>query len=181
MAISNAFKFANNILTNGGYDAADLVGAAGGENTPAFYARLSASQTVSNNTGTKAQCNTEIFDTDGCYDNATNYRFTPTTAGKYFVFGQVTFNADANDGLQLGISIIKKNGSTIFYTQFDQRNQYAGPDNTVLVSGIVDMNGTTDYLELFGEIYVVVGSTFRFNGSGSHNMTSFGAYKLIGV
>jgi len=28
MAQSNAFKFANNILTNGGYDAADLVGAA---------------------------------------------------------------------------------------------------------------------------------------------------------
>ena len=33
MAISNAFKFANNILTNGGYDAADLVGAAGGSFT----------------------------------------------------------------------------------------------------------------------------------------------------
>ena len=31
MAQSNAFKFANNILTNGGYDAADLVGAAGGK------------------------------------------------------------------------------------------------------------------------------------------------------
>ena len=30
MPQSNAFKFANNILTNGGYDAADLVGAAGG-------------------------------------------------------------------------------------------------------------------------------------------------------
>jgi hypothetical protein len=30
MAQSNAFKFANNILTNGGYDAADLVGAAAG-------------------------------------------------------------------------------------------------------------------------------------------------------
>ena len=30
MPISNAFKFANNILTNGGYDAADLVGAVGG-------------------------------------------------------------------------------------------------------------------------------------------------------
>ena len=27
--------------------------------------------------------NTETFDTDGCYDNSTNYRFTPTTAGKY--------------------------------------------------------------------------------------------------
>jgi len=31
MAQSNAFKFANNILTNGGYDAADLVGAVGGK------------------------------------------------------------------------------------------------------------------------------------------------------
>ncbi len=30
MPQSNAFKFANNILTNGGYDAADLVGAVGG-------------------------------------------------------------------------------------------------------------------------------------------------------
>ena len=30
MAQSNAFKFANNILTNGGYDAADLVGTASG-------------------------------------------------------------------------------------------------------------------------------------------------------
>ena len=29
-AQSNAFKFANNILTNGGFDAADLVGAVGG-------------------------------------------------------------------------------------------------------------------------------------------------------
>ena len=33
MPQSNAFKFANNILTNGGYDAADLVGAAGGSFT----------------------------------------------------------------------------------------------------------------------------------------------------
>ena len=31
MPQSNAFKFANNILTNGGYDAADLVGAVGGK------------------------------------------------------------------------------------------------------------------------------------------------------
>ena len=42
MAQSNAFKFANNILTNGGYDAADLVGAAGGGITEADQWRLSA-------------------------------------------------------------------------------------------------------------------------------------------
>jgi len=158
----------------------NFVSGVGGTNTPAFFARLSATQTVTNNTGTKAQCNTEIVDTDGCYDNATNYRFTPTTAGKYFVFGQVTLATGTNDSLQLGLALIKKNGTNILYTQFDQRVQYAGQDSTVMASGIVDMNGSTDYLEIFGEIYAVAG-TAVFAGSASNNTTSFGAYKLIGV
>jgi len=34
-------------------------------------------------------------------------------------------------------------------------------------------------LELFGEIYVVAGSTYQFGGSASNNSTSFGAYKII--
>ena len=45
MPQSNAFKFANNILTNGGYDAADLVGAAGGGITQADVFRLNTSFT----------------------------------------------------------------------------------------------------------------------------------------
>jgi hypothetical protein len=49
----------------------------------------------------------------------------------------------------------------------------------VMSHGIVDMDGTTDYLELFGEIYSVTGSTFEFGGSASNNSTSFGAYKII--
>jgi hypothetical protein len=31
-----------------------------------------------------------VFDTDSCYDNSGNYRFTPTTAGKYFFMFKVT-------------------------------------------------------------------------------------------
>ena len=50
-------------------------------NTPAFEAYLSANQTISHDTVTKIQFNTEVYDTDNCYDNSTNYRFTPTTAG----------------------------------------------------------------------------------------------------
>ena len=30
--------------------------------------------------------NTEAFDTNSEYDNSSNYRFTPQTAGKYFVY-----------------------------------------------------------------------------------------------
>ena len=50
---------------------------------PAFEAFLSSNQTVTDNTTTKIQFNSEVFDTDNCYDNSTNYRFTPTVAGKY--------------------------------------------------------------------------------------------------
>ena len=50
---------------------------------PAFEASLSADQTISNNSQTKVQFNTEDLDTNGCYDNSTNYRFTPTVTAKH--------------------------------------------------------------------------------------------------
>ena len=46
---------------------------AGGVNTPAFMAYLSANQSISNSTYTKVQCNLEVFDTDNAYDNSSNY------------------------------------------------------------------------------------------------------------
>ena len=45
---------------------------------------------------TKAQIDTEILDTDKCYDNSTNYRFTPTVAGKYYVYFFISAEANAN-------------------------------------------------------------------------------------
>ena len=50
---------------------------------PTFSAYLSSGQTISNATHTKIQYNTEEWDTNNNYDNATNYRFTPTVAGYY--------------------------------------------------------------------------------------------------
>ena len=47
MPQSNAFKFANNILTNGGYDAADLVGAVGGSSDFVLLATTTASSSSS--------------------------------------------------------------------------------------------------------------------------------------
>ena len=62
MPQSNAFKFANNILTNGGYDAADLVGAAGGSSD---YVKLATTSVTSN---------TASVSIDGYFDDATyNY------------------------------------------------------------------------------------------------------------
>ena len=180
MPQSNAFKFANNILTNGGYDAADLVGAAGGENTPAFEAYLTSQQTISNDVATKLTLSTELFDTNNNYDASTNYRFTPTTSGKYFVYGSVTaLTSDGN--FYRHRTQIYKNGAS--YRQQEVRDKQSSNSNLTIVANqinaIIDMNGTTDYLELY--------TTFQTYTGGSVTIdevvkgTYFGAYKLIGV
>ena len=47
--------------------------------TPAFEARLTANQTVTQSAQVNVAANQEVYDTDSCYDTS-NYRFTPTTA-----------------------------------------------------------------------------------------------------
>jgi hypothetical protein len=143
-------------------------------NTPAFEASLSAQQNVANNTDVKAQCNTENFDTDGAYDNATNYRFTPQVAGKYFVYGQIAAN-HTTIYLKHTQSQIKKNGTQVKMSRLFSNSGDVMANNVPVVC-IVDMNGTTDYLELFG---------FLVSASGQNifqaTETYFGAYRLTGV
>jgi len=138
---------------------------------PAFEASLSSEQTVSDASNTKAQCNIENFDTDGAYDNSTNYRFTPQVAGKYYVYGSVAANATSNY-LQHSKSLIYKNGSTVKESRLYNSDGHHMA-NTVPVVAIVDMNGSTDYLELYG---------FADNTAGSPvfqaTHTYFGAYRI---
>ena len=150
----------------------------GGAMTPAFHANLSANQTVSNNTDTKVQFDTEVLDTDGCYDNSSNYRFTPTTAGKYFVYSTLHCNATSANNFLLGTTTIKKNGSNIIYSQMDQRTTGNGYSNAVNAFGIVDMNGSSDYLESWGYVSSS-GGTQTISGNGSAQYSLFGAYKII--
>ena len=55
-----------NLNNNSLLDVTELPSGISGQNYPAFYAHLSASQSVSDNILTKAQINTELFDTDLC-------------------------------------------------------------------------------------------------------------------
>tara|TARA_R100000742_G_C4172086_1_gene10015 strand:- start:31 stop:525 length:495 start_codon:yes stop_codon:yes gene_type:complete len=154
------------------------INAAAMKATPAFAATLASTQSVSNATETKVTFNTEIYDTDNCYDNSTNYRFTPTTAGKYFVYATVTIYAGANSAYQYGINYIRKNGSTdIAVSNMDVRNSndsrwFAAPAHTT-----VDMNGTTDYIEVYG----LAGSSSSPVFYGDNVYSTFGAYKIIGA
>ena len=145
--------------------------------TPAFEAHLSGSdQNLLLNADTKIQFNTKIFDTDGCYDNTTNYRFTPTVAGKYFVYA--TFRVtNTQSSLQNLIGRLKKNGSVYKTLIQDDRNNY-GYQASLTINAIVDMNGTTDYLEGFAQVGVQ-GGTISMKSTDKCN--SFGAYKIIGA
>ena len=147
------------------------------KNTPAFEAYLGSPQSISDDVITKVQFNTELFDTDGCYDNTTNYRFTPTTAGKYFVYSQVRFDTDTNSDLQYGLCQIAKKNIALKQSLIDLRSNY-GRQASIICQSIIDMNGTTDYLELFGRTDVSSGTvSFLFNNSVKS--TFFGAYRII--
>lgn len=138
------------------------------KNTPSFESYLSADQTITSGTETKLEIDNEEFDDGSSYDNTTNYRFLPTVAGKYYVYAQTQINSsDDFDGSAL---IIKKNGSAIAtHAKRHEDNEYYN------VSKIVQLNGTSDYVEVFG--YQNSGSDKDFSGGASK--TYFGAYKLI--
>jgi|APGre2960657404_1045060.scaffolds.fasta_scaffold46775_1 hypothetical protein len=112
-------------------------------NMPAFSAYASGNQSISNATFTKLQFNTEEFDTANCFDNATNYRFTPTVAGYYQVNGAVLFGAITSANSFVGIY---KNGSRF---KDGSGSSTVSSYSYMSVSALVYLNGSTDYVELY--------------------------------
>ena len=110
-------------------------------NGPAFSAYQSVAQSLTLNVWTKLQFQTKEFDTNGNFDNTTNYRFTPTVAGYYQVSG-CFFISQSSTANYIGIY---KNGSS-FKRGLDLYANSAGSQ----VSALIYMNGTTDYIEIYG-------------------------------
>ena len=151
-----------------------------GANTPYFEAYLSSNTGyLTNNTYVKVQPNSEIVDSDGEYDSTTNYRFTPQTAGKYFIYGQVTSNANGDGRLRNAYAAIYKNGSRVKEAK-NNFNDGRGREASLHIYGIIDMNGSTDYVELYGAVDDSSGSNEGYFVGGSEKRCYFGGYKLIG-
>jgi cytoskeletal protein CcmA (bactofilin family) len=118
-------------------------------NMPAFSAYLGTSQTVTTSTATKLQLNTEVFDTANAFDSTTNYRFTPTVAGYYQLNGQVYGSAVTS--MTAIYCQIYKNGSLYQNGSIENITVGTSPQG-VLISSLVYLNGSTDYVELWGTI-----------------------------
>ena len=141
---------------------------AGGTNTPAFHVVRSSGQSISTNTNTKVQFNSEVFDTDNTFDSSTNYRFTPGVSGKYFLYAGVRPNE--NDDFNESQVYIRKNNSDIVLAS--KRNTYS--DTVHAYTTIA--SDTDDYFEIF--YYHQKGSSLNLSGD-ANSYTYFGGYKII--
>ena len=148
---------------------------------PAFEAYLGSDQTISDNSATKVQCDTEVYDTASAYDNATNYRFTVPSdkAGKYYFYGGVKGQSSSTDTIEAMSIYLYKNGSQA------RRNEYfqtSSNDATIIgtsINQVLDL-AVGDYVELYGIVNVSSG-TPRFDAGGTGGATYFGAYRIIGA
>jgi hypothetical protein len=138
-------------------------------NMPAFSAyRGSSNQSVSSNTWTKAQLNTEDFDTANCFDSSTNYRFTPTVSGYYQINGSIAPDSTAAFGTGV-YTAIYKNGS--IYRAGTVNNTVAPTASIPNVSALIYFNGSTDYVELYA---------YFAGGSGMQIATTYNSSSLSG-
>jgi hypothetical protein len=155
---------------------------AGGTNTPAFQARNGSNQDIGY-TGvyTKITANTEVFDTNSKYDNSTNYRFTPTVAGKYYCYANIQFEStsasNSGDNLITTTAAIYKNGTVAAYSQLNKGAQAAGyKKRSEQVISILDLDAD-DYIELYAMAdNGIAGSTTVVADATA---TYFGAFKII--
>jgi len=109
---------------------------------PAFSAYAGTATTLTNNADTKVLFDTEEFDTNS---NFASSRFTPTVAGYYQINAAVRIQSVAS-GNTLYITLYK-NGSA--YKLGNLVIQPNTGDPMLIVTSIVSMNGSTDYVEIY--------------------------------
>lgn len=133
-------------------------------NGPAFSAYADATtQTLVTATYTKILFQTEEFDTNS---NFASSRFTPTVAGYYQVNAQLLFPALA--GLTCLVAVYK-NGSD--FKEGTRTAIAAASSGGVYVSALVYCNGSSDYIEIYGQ--QASGSSQNLSGTNNAFLNYF--------
>ena len=153
--------------------------AGGGVNTPAFYARMSADQSLSNNTYAKVNFDTEDFDIGSCYDHSSNYRFTVPSgqAGKYFIGSSILLDSATVSYFSWGYNTIYKNGSAFVSNHQDDKNGQ-GRSKNLNVNGVYDL-AVGDYLEVYAFISLASTSAAIVDANDNGITSYFYGYKII--
>ena len=132
---------------------------------PSFSAYASGNQTISNTSWTKVTLGIKVFDTASCFSSS---RFTPNVPGYYQINCVIRFGASSNASRFI-VGVWKNGGEyarpaePYFSSAIMPQGQYGG-------SVVVYLNGTTDYIELYG--YINGSGTLQFQDDGSQPYTS---------
>ena len=142
--------------------------------TVLFQATGTTSQTgLSDNTSTKRNFVTEIFDTASAYDTSTSKFTVPSgQAGKYLISANVNMEAASNGVAENAELQIRVNGSSV-------RNVFLKSNNNEFDR--FDMNQTTivdlsvgDYVEIYGHMNTSGGETWSmYAGANTNVFTGF--------
>jgi|TARA_R110002110_G_scaffold299431_2_gene513669 hypothetical protein len=121
---------------------------------------LGADVTLTRNVRTKVAFNVEDYDPEGWFDSTTNYRFQPDEDGVYFIDAcLLQGNGAGADNVAM---YIYKNGAEVYSNQVYQTGGTIAPMHS---SGIVSLNGSSDYIEIF---------TMATSGSGTLTLDANG-------
>ena len=143
-------------------------------NMPAFSVTNNTGQTISSNVETVVQLQTKQFDTAGAFNNTGStatlnglsvpaWAFMPPIAGYYTISGTLRVNGSTSTGGTYGGFF--KNGGRYrigFITAIPVSDGQIWSTSITLY-----LNGTSDYVQLFGQISSVGTPSFSFNDSGS--------------
>jgi hypothetical protein len=155
LGIGEATALSNGIISTGNQT---LGGRKSAGNSKVIASRTS-DQNISSS-ATKFQLNVEDLDSNSEYDPTTNFRLTPTRSGYWMVTASVRGeNINASNYFEV---YIYKNGAMYKRSGIRVANTTGGTENCFAsVSALVDVNGTTDYIEIF----ILSQSAKNFQGS----------------
>lgn len=120
-------------------------------NVPAFRAGLSSNQSVTSATNTIVDLDTvsqdKTFDTHGWFDTV-NHRYTPQTAGYYWINGVLR-----TTGTNISRTLVYLYVNGVSFIQGTSNNPVSSASPQVLlVSSVMYLNGSTDYVQLLGQV-----------------------------
>lgn len=135
-----------------------------------FITRNNVVQVIPDSTNTKIQFTTESYDIGGFFDNVTNYRYTPLYPGKYCFYLSARYETTANSCITQ--SLIFQNG--VHLSTNTNNNIAAGTPVSDTNFIVLDMNGSTDYVEF----YTVHNAGAPKNLLGTVEYTYAGGYRV---
>lgn len=124
--------------------------------------RPTSNQVVTTSTYTKIQFSAENFDPSNVFDAVTNYRFQPTIAGYYDLSWLLTGSGTTVTGVA---TKLYKNGASVAEGTWAAGALGFGRSGS---SYVVHLNGSSDYLEVFGYVNATGTAAFVFGSDETY-------------